>query len=230
MYRTLLSILYCTMHCTMLYSTHTKAALYIVCETKARLQRPSFEMKSLPYSQFWVRPDSTCTNYWNYEITMLHIGKLSNYLFFLLCLKCSALGDDVMIREDGAPRPNVQVNILLGRHQDVDAVASNTVTAVHQMTGSGVSANYSRQRLFFSKYLSFIFTHSTTKHKKQYVPTYYLIFLGWNLEGSNDICWCSTSHCIKPKRKPIMYKKYTWFHSFVVHKWFRYKSYLWWQY
>jgi hypothetical protein len=27
-----------------------------------------------------------------------------------------------------------------------------------------------------------------------------------------------------------MYKKYTWFHSFVVHKWFRYKSYLWWQY
>ena len=116
MYRTLLSILYCTMHCTMLYSTHTKAALYIVCETKARLQRPSFEMKSLPYSQFWVRPDSTCTNYWNYEITMLHIGKLSNYLFFLLCLKCSALGDDVMIREDGAPRPNVQVNILLGRY------------------------------------------------------------------------------------------------------------------
>jgi hypothetical protein len=68
---------------------------------------------------------------------MLHIGKLSNYLFFLLCLKCSALGDDVMIREDGAPRPNVQVNILLGRHQDVDAVASNTVTAVLQMTGTG---------------------------------------------------------------------------------------------
>jgi hypothetical protein len=64
---------------------------------------------------------------------------MANYqiIFFLLCLKCSALGDDVMTREDGAPRPNVQVNILLGRHQDVDAVASNTVTAVHQMTVPG---------------------------------------------------------------------------------------------